>query len=289
MLRSKKLQLFPVVNGIFFILLCLSMIAPIVHLLAVSLSSPKYAGAKLVTFWPKGFNVDVYKTIFGMGNIWNAMGVSIIITVVGTLIALAFTATISYSLSRPKMKGRRWVLRGIILTFIFSAPLIPNYLLIRALNMDNTLWVLMIPGALGAFNVIIMKTFFQGISTEMFEAAKIDGCSELGIFARIAIPLSAPVIATIALFHSVGQWNSYFTALIYIRDKDLMPLQVLLRNLIMEDQANQMASTTELSLVLTPEMLKAGITLFATLPILIIYPFLQKYFVKGAMVGSLKE
>jgi ABC-type glycerol-3-phosphate transport system permease component len=187
------------------------------------------------------------------------------------------------------MKGRRWVLRGIILTFIFSAPLIPNYLLIRALNMDNTLWVLMIPGALGAFNVIIMKTFFQGISTEMFEAAKIDGCSELGIFARIAIPLSAPVIATIALFHSVGQWNSYFTALIYIRDKDLMPLQVLLRNLIMEDQANQMASTTELSLVLTPEMLKAGITLFATLPILIIYPFLQKYFVKGAMVGSLKE
>ncbi|MDF2815438.1 MAG: carbohydrate transporter permease [Paenibacillus sp.] len=289
MIKTRKLQLFPIINGIFFIVLCLTMIAPIIHLLAVSLSSPKYAGAKLVTFWPKGFNLDVYETILGMGNIWNAMGVSVTITVVGTLVALAFTSTISYSLSRPRMKGRKWVLRGIILTFIFSAPLIPNYLLIRALNMDNTLWVLIIPGALAAFNVIIMKTFFQGISAEMFEAAKIDGCSELGIFAKIAIPLSAPVIATIALFHSVGQWNSYFTALIYIRDKDLLPLQVLLRNLIMEDQANQMAATTELSMVLTPEMLKAGITLFATLPILIVYPFLQKYFVKGAMVGSLKE
>jgi ABC-type glycerol-3-phosphate transport system permease component len=147
----------------------------------------------------------------------------------------------------------------------------------------------MIPGALNAFNVIIMKTFFQGISSEMFDASKIDGCSELGSFARIAIPLSTPVIATIALFHAVGQWNSYFTALIYIRSKDLMPLQVLLRNLVVEEQANNVANSAEVATMLTPEMLKAGITLFATAPILIVYPFLQKYFVKGAMVGSLKE
>lgn len=289
MLGRKRIQLFPAINGLFFIVLCLSMIAPIVHLAAVSLSSPIYANAKLVSFWPKGFNVEVYKTIFGMGNMWNAMGVSITITVVGTLFALAFTSSLAYSVSRPKMTGRKWVLRGIILTFIFSAPLIPNYLLIRSLGMENTLWVLIIPGALNAFNVIIMKTFFQGISSEMFEASKIDGCTELGTFWRIAIPLSAPVFATIALFHAVGQWNSYFSALIFIRDKDLLPLQVLLRNLIMEEQANQMASTTELATLLTPEMLKAGITLFATAPILIVYPFLQKYFVKGAMVGSLKE
>jgi ABC-type glycerol-3-phosphate transport system permease component len=187
------------------------------------------------------------------------------------------------------MNGRKWVLRGIIVTFVFSAPLIPNYLLIRSLGMENTLWVLMIPGALNAFNVIIMKTFFQGISSEMFDASKIDGCSELGSFARIAIPLSTPVIATIALFHAVGQWNSYFTALIYIRSKDLMPLQVLLRNLVVEEQANNVANSAEVATMLTPEMLKAGITLFATAPILIVYPFLQKYFVKGAMVGSLKE
>ena len=285
----KKIQLFPAVNGIFLTILCLSMIAPIVHLLAVSLSSPVYANAKLVSFWPKGFNVEVYKTIFGMGNLWTAMGVSITITVLGTLFALLFTSTLAYALSRPKMKGRRWVLRGIILTFIFSAPLIPNYLLVSSLGMENTLWALMIPGALNAFNVIIMKTFFQGIASEMFEASKIDGCSEFGILWRVAVPLSGPVFATIALFHAVGQWNSYFNALIFIRDKDLLPLQVLLRNLIMEDQANQMASTTELATLLTPEMLKAGITLFATVPILLVYPFLQKYFIKGAMVGSLKE
>ncbi|CAG7620608.1 L-arabinose transport system permease protein AraQ [Paenibacillus solanacearum] len=285
----RKLRLFPLVNGMMFVMLCLTMIAPIVHLAAVSLSAPVYANAKLVVFWPKGFNVEVYRTIFAMANIWKSLGVSVYITVLGTLICLAFTLTLAYSLSRPSMKGRRWVLRGIIVTFVFSAPLIPNYLVVRGLGMENTLWALMIPGALNAFNVIIMKTFFQGISSEMFDAGKIDGCSELGVFSRIALPLSAPVVATVALFHAVGQWNSYFAALIFIRSKDLLPLQVLLRNLIVEEQASNVASTTELSGLLTPEMLKAGITLFATAPILIVYPFLQKYFVKGAMVGSLKE
>lgn len=285
----KRLELFPIVNGTLFVLLCLTMIAPIVHLLAVSLSSPIYADARLVTFWPKGFNIEVYKTIFGMENIWRAMGVSIYITVGGTLLALAFTSTLAYSLSRPQMSGRKWILRGIIVTFVFSAPLIPNYLVIRALSMENTLWALMVPGALSAFYVIIMKTFFQGISSEMFDAAKIDGCSELGTFSRIAIPMSMPVIATVALFVAVGQWNNYFSALIYIRDKDLLPLQVLLRNLVVEEQANSMTQATEVAVNMTPEMMKAGITLVATAPILIVYPFLQKYFVKGAMVGSLKE
>jgi putative aldouronate transport system permease protein len=285
----KRIQLFPLMNGVMFLLLCLTMIAPIVHLAAVSLSAPNYANAKLVSFWPKGFNVEVYHTIITMGNIWKSLGVSVYITVVGTLICLAFTSTLAYSLSRSNMSGRRYVLRGIIITFVFSAPLIPNYLVVRGLGMENTLWSLMIPGALNAFNVIIMKSFFQGISSEMFDAGKMDGCSEFGIFSRIAIPLSAPVIATVALFHAVGQWNSYFSALIFIRSKDLLPLQVLLRNMIVEEQANNMASTTELAGLLTPEMLKAGITLFATAPILILYPFLQKYFVKGAMVGSLKE
>ncbi|MBD2863219.1 MULTISPECIES: carbohydrate ABC transporter permease [Paenibacillus] len=285
----KRLEWFPIVNGTLFVLLCISMIAPIVHLLAVSLSSPMYADARLVTFWPKGFNIEVYKTIFGMDNIWRAMGVSVYITVGGTLMALAFTSTLAYSLSRPQMNGRKWILRGIIVTFVFSAPLIPNYLVIRALSMENTLWALMVPGALSAFYVIIMKTFFQGISSEMFDAAKIDGCSELGTFARIAIPMSMPVIATVALFVAVGQWNNYFSALIYIRDKDLLPLQVLLRNLVVEEQANSMTQTAEVALTMTPEMMKAGITLVATAPILIVYPFLQKYFVKGAMVGSLKE
>jgi putative aldouronate transport system permease protein len=289
--HQKSDRTFHTINNTFLLLFSLSMIAPIIHLAAVSLSSPVYANAKLVYFWPKGFNVEVYKTIFGMDSLWRSLGVSLYITVIGTLIALLLTSSIAYALSRPAMPGRKLVLRGIVVTFVFSVPLIPSYLLVKSLGMENTLWALMIPGALGAFNVIIMKTFFQGISTEVFDAAKIDGCSELGIFARIAAPLSTPVIATIALFHSVGQWNSYFSAIIFIRSKELLPLQVLLRNLVVEGDASSMpqSSMGDVAMASTPEMMKAGIILFATMPILLVYPFLQRYFVKGAMLGSLKE
>ncbi|MFK7695151.1 carbohydrate ABC transporter permease [Paenibacillus sp. HJGM_3] len=287
----KSDRVFGLFNGTLLIVISLSMLAPLVHLLAVSLSSPKYVGAKQVYFWPKEWNVQVYKTIFETDSLWRALGVSVYITVFGTLIALVITSTIAYSLSRARMPFRRLILRGIIVTFVFSVPLIPSYLVVRSLQMENTLWALMIPGALTAFNVIIMKTFFQGISSEMFDAAKIDGCGEAGIYTRIAIPLSTPVIATIALFHAVGQWNSYFSALIYIHSKSLLPIQVVLRNLVIEDNLGSFTQlgTVDLSRPATPEMLKAGIILFGTLPILIVYPFLQKYFVKGAMLGSLKE
>jgi ABC-type glycerol-3-phosphate transport system permease component len=194
----------------------------------------------------------------------------------------------AYGLSRPFAPGKRIILRLVLITFIFSAPLIPSYLVVSALGLENTLWVLMLPGALNAFAVIIMKTFFQGLSSELFDAAKIDGCSELGIFARIALPLSTAGIATLALFHSVGIWNSYFAALLYIRSKELYPLQILLRSLVVEENSSFRPVAGEV-IVSTPEMMKAGIILFATLPILIVYPFLQKYFVKGAMLGSLKE
>lgn len=282
---------FQLFNSLMLVFVSLSMLAPLIHLAAVSFSSQKYVGAKLVYFWPRDFNIEVYKTIFATDSLWRALGVSVYITVFGTIIALLFTSTMAFALSRPNMPYRKLVLKGIIVTFVFSAPLIPSYLLVRSLYMDNTLWALMIPGALTAFNVIIMKTFFQGISAELFDAAKIDGCNEWSIYGRIAIPMSTPVIATIALFHAVGQWNSYFSALIYIRTKTLMPIQVVLRNLVIEDNLTSLPqlTTVDLARAATPEMMKAGIILFGTVPILIIYPFLQKYFVKGAMLGSLKE
>jgi len=282
---------FQFVNSAILFLFSLTMVAPLVHLAAVSLSSSAYVSSNRVYFWPKGFQLEVYATIFGMSSLWRSLGVTIYITVLGTLIALLFTTTLAYALSRPVMPGRKLVLKGIVVTFIFSAPMIPTFLVVNALGLVNTLWALMIPGALGAFNVIIMKTFFQGISSEMFDAAKIDGNSEFGIYARITIPLSTPVIATIALFHAVHQWNSYFSALIYIRNRNLMPLQVLLRNLIVGENVDPQTQSdmAEAALLATPEMMKAGIVLFATIPILVVYPFLQKYFVKGAMLGSLKE
>jgi ABC-type glycerol-3-phosphate transport system permease component len=264
------------------------MVAPMIHEVALSFSSTKYVDMNQVVFWPKGFNFSVYANIFDQPNLWRAMGISVYITIVGTIICLFFTASLSYALSRPKMPIKKWILKGIIVTFIFSVPLIPSYMVVKGLGMENTLWALMIPGALGAFNVIIMKTFFQGISSEIFDAAHVDGCSEFSIFLRIAIPLSLPVIATIGLFHMVGEWNAYFGALIYIRDKTLYPIQILLRNLVIQGQLQGNLAEFEQQ-NFTPEQMKAGIILFATLPILMVYPFIQKYFVKGAMLGSLKE
>jgi putative aldouronate transport system permease protein len=291
MVINKSERVFQGINNLLFLIVSLTMIAPLIHLLAISLSSPLYVNAKKVLFWPKEFNVGVYETIFGMNSLWRAMGVSIWITVMGTAVTLLLGSSLSFALSRRNMKGRKYVLQAIIITFIFTSPLIPSYLLIRSLGLENTLWALIIPSALSAFYVLIMKTFFEGISAEMFESAKIDGCSELKIYYRIVIPLSKPVMATIALFHAVYQWNSYFGALLYIRTRDLFPMQIILRNIVIDDQAQAVLNSagTEALQASTPEMMKAGVILFATVPILIVYPFLQRYFVKGAMLGGVKE
>ncbi|MCQ6562401.1 carbohydrate ABC transporter permease [Paenibacillus mendelii] len=271
--------------------LSLIMLAPLIHVLSVSLSSPLYAQAKLVYFWPKGLQFAVYKKIFSMDEMWRAMGVSVYITVFGTLITLALTSMIAFALSRTTMPGRTWIMRLIVLTFILPAPLIPGFLLVKSLNMLDTLWSLMIPGATSAFYVIIMRTFFRNVSGELFDAAKMDGCSEAGIYFRVVLPLSTAVLATVGLFHAVYQWNTYFSALIYIREKTLYPLQVLLQNLVAKKGLNNFMGEVqfELNMPVTPEMMSAGIIIFATVPILIVYPFLQRYFVKGAMLGSLKE
>lgn len=285
---NRSNRIFQWVNGTFLAIAALTMVAPIIHLAAVSLSSSVYANAKLVYLWPRGFNLDVYKTILGMESLWRSMGVTITITVGGTLLYLFFTSTMAYGLSRPHAPARGLIMKFVLVTFIFTSPLIPGYLIIRSLGLENTLWVLMLPGAINAFGVIIMKTFFQGLSSELFDAGKIDGCGEFRIYARIAMPLSMAVNATLALFQAVGLWNSYFSALIYIRSKELYPLQILLRSLIIEDGSSLNKPSGDL-LAATPEMMKAGIILFATIPILLVYPFLQKYFVKGALLGSLKE
>ncbi|KQX48826.1 MULTISPECIES: carbohydrate ABC transporter permease [unclassified Paenibacillus] len=283
--RSERL--FQLINGLFFILVAVAMLAPLVHLAAISLSSADFSNAHKVYFWPRGFNLNVYQDVFQQSRLWRAMGVSVYITVFGTLISLYITSALGYALTRPKMRGRKVILRALIVTFIFSIPLIPFYLVVRTVGMENSLWALMIPGALSVFNTLIVKTFFQGISSELFDAAQIDGCSEYGMFFRIAVPMSLPAIATIGLFHAVDQWNSYFYALIFLHSKAKYPIQVILKSMVMDGSSG--VESDSLVLFYSPEQLKAGIVLFATIPILIVYPFLQKYFVKGAMLGSLKE
>jgi ABC-type glycerol-3-phosphate transport system permease component len=291
MVTGRRSLWFEWLNGLFLLAVSLTMVAPLIHLLAVSLSDEMYAQAQLVSFWPKGFQLDVYREIVSLPTIWRSMGVTIYITVVGTVLSLLLTSSIAYGLSRPQTPGRKWIIRAILVTFIFHVPLIPNYLLIRGIGLLDTLWALMIPPAVGAFGVLVMKTSFQGLSTELFDAAKIDGCNEFSVYWRIALPQSRPMLATLALFGAVGLWNSYFAAIIFINDPKLYPLQVLLRKLVVLDNGNLYIGQNvgDTSSYIPPEMMKAGIILFATFPILLVYPFLQKYFVKGAMLGSLKE
>lgn len=278
-------------NGWFLAIISLTMLAPIVHLIAVSLSSAKYTLNNLVYFWPRGTTGYVYERLVQMPELWRAMGVSVYITVLGTFITLVLNASLGYSLSRRQMKGRRFVINLVLITFVFSIGLIPGFLIVKELGMLNTLWALMVPNATAAFYIIIFKSFFQGISYELFEAAKVDGCSEYRIFSQLVIPLSLPVFATIALFHAVGQWNSYFTALIFLRNNELYPLQLVLRNLVMGTGSQQTFASTSFNLpqTITPQAMKAGVIIFSTIPIAICYPFLQKYFAKGAMLGGLKE
>lgn len=284
----KSERLFHFLNGLFLTVLSLSMLAPMLHVLAISLSSDEYVKLNQIFLWPQGFNTTVYQIIFTQAQMWRAMGVTCFITIAGTLAYLFFTSTMAYALSRSMMPGRKLILKLIIVTFIFSIPLIPKFLVIKNLGMINTYWALILPGAVGAFGVIIMKTFFQGISSELFDAAAIDGCSEFGIFARITIPLSLPVFATLGLFHAVGEWNSYFDALIYIRDKHMYPLQIILRGIVQDSQFSLEFDQTQIS-DHTVESMKSAVIIFATAPIICVYPFIQKYFVKGATVGSLKE
>lgn len=286
--HDKSDRAFQIVNSLIIVVLGLTMLAPLIHLAAISLSAQDYVKLNQVYLWPKGWNLDVYRTVFQREMLWRALLVSIYITVIGTLMALFINSALGYALSRPFMPAKKWILKALIFTFVFSVPLIPFYLIVRSLHMINTLWAIIVPGALSAFYIIIMKTFFQGISKELYEAAEVDGCSEFGNYGRIVLPLSKPVMATIALFHAVGQWNAYFSALIFIRNKELYPLQIVLRRLVVENISSDLPNATEM-IHSTPEQMKAGIILFGTIPILLVYPFLQKYFVKGAMLGSLKE
>ena len=279
---------FQTANTIFFIAVCLTMMAPIIHLAALSFSGEKFINARQIIFWPRGFNWTAYRYIMHQSALWRSLLISVYITVFGTIITLALVSTLAYAVSRPYMPTRKFILKAIVVTFIFPVPLIPYFLVVRRLGLSNTLWALMIPQAVGAFHVIIMKTFFQNIAQDLFDAATIDGCTEFGIYLRITIPLSTAVIATIGLFRAVNIWNTFFQALIFIRTKNLRPIQVLLRGLVIEEELDATAAIDPLLDSYTPEQLKSAIILFATLPILIVYPFIQRYFVKGAMLGSLK-
>lgn len=239
--------------------------------------------------WPSSVTLDAYKQILSSARIPNALRITIIVTVVATAINLIVTTMLAYPLSKKSTPGRNGILLAIIFTMLFNGGLIPTYMVIRELGLYNTMWAMIIPGTVSTFNFLIMKTYFEGLPQEVEEAARIDGCGEIATLMRIVLPLSMPILATIGLFYGVGHWNEYFKGIMYVSDKDLAPIQVVLRNMIQTPSVSQELSlnSTKLS-QLPPETIKMATVTVAILPIVLVYPFLQKYFTKGVMIGAIK-
>lgn len=290
-------KIFLVFVYFFLAIALLIVLYPLIYIVSASISNPHLVNSGEMWLLPKGVTFEGYRTLLGNSSIWRGYLNTIYYTVLGTSINLLVTLPCAYALSRDDFYGRRAFTNFMLVTMFLSGGLIPSYLLIRSLGMLNTVWALVIPGAVSVYNVVVTRTFFQTtIPREMEEAAIVDGCSDFRLFMQIVLPLSTPIIAVMALFYGVGHWNSFFSALIYLSDKSMYPLQMTLREiLILQDMSSNTVSnvTSEMASMLyskqqLAEVIKYGVMIVSSLPVIIVYPFLQKYFVKGMMVGSIK-
>lgn len=265
---------------------------PLLFVLSASFSDPQAVLRGEMLLWPKGVNLNSYAKIFQNQDIISGFTNTLVYTSLGTFINLTMTILAAYPLSRKDFVGRNAIMALLVFTMFFSGGLIPTYLLIKNLGMLNTLWVMIIPNAVSIWNIIIMRTFFQqSIPGELQEAATIDGCSNIKILTRIILPLSMPIIAVTILFYAVGHWNAFFNALLYLSDKDKFPLQLILREILIQGQTNDMVKmSTESAIKQQREVegIKYAVLVVANIPVLALYPFLQRYFVKGVMIGAIK-
>ena len=266
--------------------LAIVTIMPFVNLIALSFSTDGAIRAGQVTFWPVGFNLQTFRAVVTDSWFWLGYRNTVLYTVVGTIIAMAITTTFAYALSRPRIKGKNIVIGIAVFTMFFGGGIIPNFILIGALGMRNTMWAIVIPGALSVFNMLVMKSFFENFPTELEEAGQLDGLSQYGVFFRIVLPLSKAILATMTLFYAVGAWNSWFGAFLYLDDREMFPVMMYLRNLIVSSAVvEDVAGGDQASI---GRNIGAVAMLLTTLPIMMVYPFVQKYFVSGVMLGSVK-
>lgn len=295
--ESKTDKIFTGVVYVFLVLSLIVVLYPLLYIISASISDPQMVNSGKMWLLPKNITFEGYKTIFENDSIWRGYLNTIFYTALGTTINLIVTLPCAYALARVDFYGRKAFMNFLIVTMFISGGLIPSYLIVKGLGMNNTIWALVIPNAASVYNIVVTRTFFQStIPREMEEAAIIDGCTDFNLFFKIVLPLSMPIVAVMALFYGVGHWNSYFSALIYLSDKALYPLQMVLREiLVLQDLSssqvgNMSASMAEMlySKQQLVQVIKYGVMLVSTLPIIVAYPFLQKYFVKGVMVGSLK-
>ncbi|UQZ82447.1 L-arabinose transport system permease protein AraQ [Paenibacillus konkukensis] len=274
---------FEVLNYSILVLASLTVLIPFLNILAGSFSGGNAILQGLVTVVPVNFTLENYSAVIQNFGFWKSFGITVYITVVGTSLNLIFTSLMAYGLARRDLKGRSAIVLIVLFTMIFTAPIIPSYLLVKSLGMLNTLWAVMIPSLISGFNLLIMISFFQNIPDGLIEAARMDGCHEYRTFWSIVLPLSMPVMTTIGLFYAVSNWNGYYAAMMYLRDASLFPLQVKLRQLFEQDNAGDILTTFS-----STEGIKMASIIVATVPVMLIYPFIQKHFVKGAMIGSVK-
>ncbi len=291
MKMSKGDRIFTIINAVIMILVCIVVLYPLYYVLLASVTDPVVVNSGKLLLYPEAWYTEGYVTTLEYGPLWTAYKNTIVYTVVGTVVSLICTIPAGYALSRMDLVGRKPIMFLFTFTMFFSGGMIPLYLTIQQLHIYNTIWAMVLPVAVSAYNLIVCRSFFDtSVPIELLEAAKIDGCSDFGFFFKIAIPLSKTIIAVMTLFYATAMWNQFFNALMYLQDYDKMPLQVVLRDLVLMNQANQMGSSgaemvTRQKLA---EQLKYCIVVVAAFPLLCIYPFLQKYFAKGVTIGAVK-
>jgi len=278
---------FDIINNTFLGIVALLTLYPFWDVVVVSMSSLQGYLATKIHIFPKEFDFRAYQYILGMNELWNSYGVTIFVTVVGTALNMVLTTMAGYVLSKDYIKGQRFFMFMIVFTMLFSGGLIPSYIVVRKLGIMNTPWALIIPGAVSAYNLIIMRNFFYSIPESLEESARIDGCNDIGILFKIVLPLSMPAIATISLFYAVGHWNNFFTAVLYITDKNKWPLQLFLRAMLFENEASMNTGGDDPYLLGQP--IKMATVMVAVVPVMCVYPFFQKYFVQGVLIGAVKE
>lgn len=291
--KSTSDFIFDLVIFILCVFIFLIIAYPLYFIVIASVSDSTLVATGQVTLYPKGFSLFGYTEIFQDSRIWIGYRNTIIYTIVGTAVNLLLTLPAAYVLSRKEFKARRYLMFFFVFTMFFNGGLIPTYLLMKEINLINNMWVFIIPFSVNVFNLIITRTFFESsLPKELFEAAQMDGCSHFQFFGKIALPLSKAVISVIGLYYLVGHWNDFFTGLIYIRDYSLQPLQIVLRDILLSNQVFSEGAGSGGAAggyaQKYADQIKYGVIIVSTLPILIIYPFIQKYFDKGVMIGSVK-
>ncbi|WP_419955238.1 carbohydrate ABC transporter permease [Neobacillus niacini] len=294
--RRKSWNFFQVFNYTIIFLLCLSIILPFLNILALSFNEGTDAQRGGIYFFPREFSIENYIEVFKQSTVLNATTVSVFRTVVGTVVSVFLTAMAAYALQTKTLPGRKVITFFIFFTMLFSGGIVPYYLVLTDLNLTNTIWVYIIPSLYSVWNILIMRTFFQGLPDSVVEAARIDGCGEFQIFLRVILPMSKPVIATIALFNAVAHWNDWFSGSFYVRDPELKPLATLLQEMLTRQQAladallrNSGAYAALEKITVTGDSLKMATIIIVVAPIILVYPFVQKYFAQGVNIGSVKE